>query len=100
MLCLGGTGDLKLFFLRLTKEGGMGMRRTVLMLASMVAALLLACGVALAATISCDGGLCVGTDKPDTMIGSRHRDTMKGSADNDSLMAHASADTVVGGATT
>jgi Ca2+-binding RTX toxin-like protein len=74
------------------------MRTTVLMmLASMVSALLLACGVALAATISCDGGLCRGTDKPDTMTGSRHRDTMKGLAGDDSLMARASADTVVGG---
>jgi Ca2+-binding RTX toxin-like protein len=73
------------------------MRRTVLMLASMASALLLVCGVALAATIGCDGGLCVGTDNKDTMTGSKHMDTMKGLAGNDSLMARASADTVVGG---
>jgi Ca2+-binding RTX toxin-like protein len=76
----------------------MGMRRTVLLtLASVASALLLACGVALAATIGCDGGLCVGTLKQDTMTGSMHRDKMMARSGNDSLLARTNNDTLVGG---
>jgi Ca2+-binding RTX toxin-like protein len=76
----------------------MGMRRTVLlMLVSMASALLLACGVALAATIGCDGGLCVGTAKSDTMSGAKQKDDMLGRAGDDSLVARANNDTLKGG---
>jgi Ca2+-binding RTX toxin-like protein len=46
------------------------MKRTTLLLAVMVLTLLVASGAALAATIECDLGRCVGTPHPETMYGS------------------------------
>jgi hypothetical protein len=45
------------------------MRRTVLLVSSMALAVLVACGVALAATVDCNGGDCVGTRSNDTLFG-------------------------------
>jgi hypothetical protein len=47
------------------------MRRTILLLASIALGVLLACGVALAAEITCAPrvGNCVGTNNDDTMTG-------------------------------
>ncbi|MGH3144201.1 MAG: calcium-binding protein [Rubrobacter sp.] len=74
----------------------------------MALVVLLACGVALAATIDCLGGgaLCFGTDEPDTLNGSPERDemfgqrgddTLKGAAGNDSLEGQGGVDNVRGG---
>jgi hypothetical protein len=46
------------------------MRRTLLLLSTMVVALLLAGGVALAANITCPGGPCTGTEQNDRITGS------------------------------
>jgi Ca2+-binding RTX toxin-like protein len=76
------------------------MRRATLLLASMTLALLLACGVALAATIHCPnraGNLCVGTDNRDTMYGTAARDIMRGLGASDTLSARAGADRLTGG---
>ena len=45
------------------------MRRTMVLTASMALAVLLGCGVALAATVNCEGGTCVGTRSNDTLFG-------------------------------
>jgi hypothetical protein len=52
--------------------------RVVLLFGSITLAVLEASGLALAQTISCAGGLCLGTNKQDIMTGSTQRDTMKG----------------------
>jgi hypothetical protein len=55
------------------------MKRTLVLISlTIVAALLLACGVALAATL-------IGTPGPDTISGSAKRDTIKGRGGNDHL---------------
>jgi uncharacterized protein YkwD len=61
-------------------------RHAMFMLATMVAALLLASGVALAATIACASGVtCWGTAGDDVMIGSGGNDDMRGLDGNDTL---------------
>lgn len=75
----------------------------------MVAALVMASGVAWAATISCPnraGSLCVGTNNKDTMIGRNRADEMrakdgpdilKARGGNDTLFGHDGPDTLNGG---
>ena len=53
------------------------MRRTVLLLASVGLAVLLASGVALAATVRCEGGTCNGTLKDDRIVGTDQRDVVE-----------------------
>jgi Ca2+-binding RTX toxin-like protein len=81
------------------------MRRSVLLLASVAVAMLLASGVALAASVQCDGGRCKGTPKRDLMIGTDVRDVMfglggndrmRGMAGNDDLFGFDGGDTLVG----
>jgi Ca2+-binding RTX toxin-like protein len=76
------------------------MRKTVLLLASVATALLLASGVVLAATISCpnrDGNRCVGTPQGDTMMGTDRADGMRGLDGNDALRARGGTDRLLGG---
>ncbi len=85
------------------------MRRTVLLVASTVFAVLLSCGVALALNaISCEGEgkRCVGTDRPDLMKGTgdvdaiygRDKgDTLKGFGDTDALLGQKGEDTLIAG---
>ena len=59
------------------------MRKMVLFMASMALAVLLVCGVALAATIQCPnraGNLCVGTTGDDTLLGTNNSDEIRGRA--------------------
>src|SRR5215212_7906451 len=66
------------------------MRRTMLMLATMALTLLVASGVALAATR-------IGTDGPDTLRGTKGDDNLIGQAGNDTLLSLAGDDTLLGG---
>lgn len=61
------------------------MRRATILLAVMGLAILLSAGMALAANITCKGGVCVGTNKFDSMKGSLGRDLMKGRGGNDRM---------------
>ncbi len=71
------------------------MRRAFLLLTVMVAALVLASGVALAQIINCPtgaDGLCVGTDNSDTLNGTNSADDMRGLKGQDTLNAGAEID--------
>jgi Ca2+-binding RTX toxin-like protein len=58
-------------------------------------------GTAVAATVACNGGRCVGGDGPDTMYGSGVRDEIYSLKGGDLLRANAGGDFVNGdGATT
>jgi Ca2+-binding RTX toxin-like protein len=77
------------------------MRKWALLVAVlMVAALVVASGVAWAATIRCpnrDGTLCVGTDRKDTMTGRDSRaDKMRGKGSGDEMKGRGGGDTVLG----
>jgi Ca2+-binding RTX toxin-like protein len=78
----------------------MGMRKSVLLLASMMLAMVFASGVALAASIECpnrSGNLCVGTDNRDFMSGTERSDDMRGLAGDDSMEGNEGADFMDGG---
>ena len=84
----------------------MGMRKTVLLMASMGLALFLASGVALAATVRCVGGECRGTQKDDRIVGTDRRDVVEalrgadeafGREGNDVLYLRGGADQARGG---
>jgi RTX calcium-binding nonapeptide repeat (4 copies) len=66
----------------------------------MAIVLVVASGVAWAATISCpnrDGNLCVGTDRKDTMTGrDRRADDMRGKGSGDEMKGRGGGDTVLG----
>lgn len=87
------------FFPRPTKEEGAGrdMRKTVVLLASMALALIVAGGVAFAATIDCTGGSCRGTRAPDTLFGTSRVDRQLGLGGRDLMYGYASADEMYGG---
>jgi Ca2+-binding RTX toxin-like protein len=78
------------------------MRKTVLVLASLLTALLLASGVALAATIRCPTepgtNLCVGTPDNDRLFGTTTSDLMKGRGGSDVLRAEGGEDELRGAA--
>src|SRR5215207_5828196 len=64
------------------------MRRMLLLsLTTMVVALLLAGGVALAANIQCQGGLCVGTEQNDRITGSQEIDVIQALGGRDDVTA-------------
>jgi Ca2+-binding RTX toxin-like protein len=77
------------------------MRRRALFVAGLVVvALVMASGVAWAASISCPnraGDLCVGTNKKDTMVGRNRADEMRGKDGADTLRARRGKDTLSGG---
>jgi Ca2+-binding RTX toxin-like protein len=62
-----------------------GVRRTVLLLASVGLAVLLASGVALAATVRCEGGECRGTQKDDNIVGTDRRDVVEALGGDDEV---------------
>ncbi|QIN83804.1 hypothetical protein GBA63_15040 [Rubrobacter tropicus] len=72
------------------------MRRTILVLTVVTAALLVAGGTALAATLACNGGRCVGSDGPDTMFGSPVRDSIYSLKGGDLVRGNAGADSING----
>lgn len=75
-------------------------RRALVLVALMAGALVVTCGVALAATTSCpnrDGNLCVGTNNKDTMTGRDGRsDEMKGRGGPDEMKGRGGADVMLG----
>lgn len=73
------------------------MRRATSLLAVMGLAVLLSAGVALAASVRCDGGACRGTKKADTMTGSQRADRMYGGGGNDKMFGNRSNDLMFGG---
>ncbi|HEX5848915.1 MAG TPA: hypothetical protein VFY59_06930 [Rubrobacter sp.] len=66
--------------------------------ASMALAVLLGCGVALAATVNCEGGTCVGTRSNDTLFGIPRVDEKFGLGKGDLMYGYESADRMSGGA--
>jgi Ca2+-binding RTX toxin-like protein len=76
------------------------MRKGVLLLASTTVAVLLACGVALAAEVTCptgDNGLCEGTEEGDTLTGTSDVDTINALGGNDVLIGGGARDRLDGG---
>src|ERR671910_2096344 len=74
------------------------MRKTLLLLTTMALALLLAGGVALAATVTCQVGVaCNGTSSDDTITGTTSNDTINGLAGNDTIKARDGIDKINGG---
>ena len=82
------------------------MRKIALLLASLAAALVLASGVAWAATVRCEGGECRGTQKDDRIVGTDRRDVVDalggddevfGLEGNDVLYLQGGADQAGGG---
>ena len=76
----------------------LGTRRAILLTTSMALAVFLAAGVALAATVDCKGGDCVGTPSKDTLFGSPRVDDEFGLGSGDLMYGYESADQMSGGA--
>src|SRR5215207_7198266 len=78
------------------------MRKAVLFMASMALAVLLVCGVALAADIQCPnraGNLCVGTTGDDTLLGTANSDEIRGGGGADDLFGGSGNEAIDGGGT-
>jgi Ca2+-binding RTX toxin-like protein len=76
------------------------MRKTVLFMASTALAVLVVCGVALAADIQCPnraGNLCVGTTGDDTLTGTANSDEIRGRDGADLIKSLGAKDLVTGG---
>jgi Ca2+-binding RTX toxin-like protein len=73
------------------------MRRATILLAVMGLAVLLSAGAALAASVRCDGGVCRGTAKSDTMRGSQKTDRMYGGGGFDIMYGYRDNDVMLGG---
>jgi Ca2+-binding RTX toxin-like protein len=74
------------------------MRKTLLLLTTMALALLVAGGVALAATVTCQVGVvCNGTSDADTITGTTSNDTINGLEGNDLIKARDGLDKIDGG---
>ena len=67
------------------------------MLTIVAAALVVGSGVALAAAIRCDGGKCVGTNKPDSIFGTDKRDAIFAREGGDFVSGRGRADNLNGG---
>jgi hypothetical protein len=79
------------------KKGSWAMKRIMVAMMLMGAALVLASGVAWAATVNCQVGVfCEGTDEPDELIGTSKRDVMSGLQDDDRLVGFMRADEMYG----
>lgn len=73
------------------------MKKTFLLLVVMATALVLASGVAWAATIRCDGGKCRGTQKDDKIVGTDRRDNVSARGGKDDIYLRGGADQASGG---
>jgi len=72
------------------------MRRTLLLLATLALTLVVAGGVALAATVTCSGLECVGTDDNDRIQGSNNDEHIYGLGGSDIIDGNGGSDHVVG----
>src|SRR5215210_4165550 len=86
-----GCGALK------ANKWGEAMRRPVVLTVMSLAAVLLLAGVALAASIRCDGGPCRGTRHADQMSGSPRVDKMSGLGSQDRMNGNRGNDVMNGG---
>lgn len=73
------------------------MKRGTLLVLFVGAALLLSAGVTFAATRSCDGGRCSGTQRADTITGSENDEVILGEGGNDKLFGRGGNDGIKGG---
>jgi Ca2+-binding RTX toxin-like protein len=79
------------------KKGSWAMKRIMVAMMLMGAALMVASGVAWAATVDCRVGVfCEGTDEPDELIGTNQRDVISGLQDDDLLVGFMRADEMYG----
>jgi hypothetical protein len=72
------------------------MRRSLVILGAL-GALAFATGVAVAATVQCDGGRCEGTDRPDRITGSEERDGIYAFGNRDQVDGEGGPDDIHGG---
>jgi Ca2+-binding RTX toxin-like protein len=82
------------------------MRRAAILLATIALAVVVGGGVAVAATIQCDGGFCSGTNRPDSIFGTNRHDAIfardggdfvSGARGADNLNGERGNDEVLGG---
>ena len=73
------------------------MRRAVILLTTVAVAIVVGTGVALAATIRCDGGHCSGTDRPDSIFGTDRHDAIFAKDGGDFVSGRGRADNLNGG---
>jgi Ca2+-binding RTX toxin-like protein len=73
------------------------MRRATLLLLAMIAAVLLATGVAVALTKTCSTNPCKGTDQDDVLLGTGGINDIRGLAGADAIFAKADNDIIYGG---
>ena len=82
------------------------MRRAVILLAAIALAMVVGSGVAMAKTINCHGGNCLGTNKPDSIFGTNRHDAIfarkggdfvSGRGRDDNLNGEDGNDEVLGG---
>lgn len=73
-------------------------RQTILLLATIVASVLVASGIALAKNVTCQAGAaaCKGTKKADFILGSSAADNIKGLKGNDLLKGEGASDIILG----
>jgi Ca2+-binding RTX toxin-like protein len=71
-------------------------RRAVILLATVAVAVVVGSGVALAETIRCDGGKCVGTNRPDSMFGTDRHDAIFARDGGDFVSGRGRADNLNG----
>jgi hypothetical protein len=82
------------------KKGVSSMRRTLLFMATTTLALLVACGVALAASVNCPtnpNGYCYGTDRGDALYGTASLDRIYGYGGSDLMNGYGGGDLMYGG---
>jgi hypothetical protein len=79
------------------KKEGLAMKRIMVAMMLMGAALVLAAGVAWASMVDCKVGVfCEGTDEPDELIGTNKPDFMNAKQDDDLLVGFMRADEMYG----
>jgi Ca2+-binding RTX toxin-like protein len=71
-------------------------RRAVILLTTVAMAIVVGSGVALAATIRCDGGNCFGTNRPDSIFGTNKHDTIFAKDGGDFVSGRERADNLNG----
>jgi Ca2+-binding RTX toxin-like protein len=72
------------------------MRRAVILLAAIALATVVGGGVAVAATIRCDGGHCSGTNRPDSIFGTNRHDAIFAKDGGDFVSGRGRADNLNG----
>ena len=72
------------------------MRRAAILLAAIALAMVVGSGVAVAATIRCDGGRCSGTNRPDSIFGTNRHDAIFAKDGGDFVSGRRSADNLNG----